>query len=204
MASKKSPIKNLLFIFGSGIIALGVVGAGVIAISNALSPSITALEPMINSANRGGKDDYEARFIAAKSMEPTFKVDDRILVDKRVYESSQPQRGDMIIFHPVEKLRQQNFKDPFIKRVVGLPGEIVEIKNGQVLINNQPIEEDYIVDQAEYTYKPTKIPDNYYFVLGDSRNNSYDSHLWGHLPENLIFGKVVSLYWPPSRAKQFE
>jgi signal peptidase I len=132
-------------------------------------------------------------------MQPTIRIGDRVLVDKIAYKSQPPQRGDIIIFHPTETLRKQSFKDDFIKRVIGLPGERLEIKNGSVYINGQLLKESYIDDAPQYQYGAVVIPVDQYFVLGDKRNNSYDSHFWGFVPRSLIVGKAFSVICPPSR-----
>lgn len=155
----------------------------------------------------------EARYIPSGSMEPTLKVNDRIFIDKLAYRSSQPQRGDIILFQPPEILKQQNFRDPFIHRVIGLPQEQVEMKAGKVYINDKPLEENYLVAgqktvadicQALGTpldlSKPVTVPANSYVVLGDNRDNSYDSRCWGFVSSNLIIGKATTRYWPLNRA----
>lgn len=143
---------------------------------------------------------FESRYIAAKSMTPTLQLNDRLIIDKLVYHFAMPKRGDIIIFNPTARMKEDNFQDPFIKRIIGLPEETIEVKNGQVYINNQPLEENYIAEAPEYEYGPSKIPSNSYFVLGDNRNNSYDSHYWGFVPKDLIIGKATKIYWPPKRS----
>jgi signal peptidase I len=130
-------------------------------------------------------------YIPATSMLPTLKVNERVIVDKTAYQSASPQRGDIIVMQPTKRLKQENFKDTLIKRIIGLPGETVKIKQGKVYINGKPINENYIMEPPEYEQASTLVPKNSYFVLGDNRNNSYDSHYWGFLPRNLIVGKIV-------------
>lgn len=139
----------------------------------------------------------EARYIPAGSMQPTLEINDRLIVDKITYQFQEPERGDIVVFNPTETLVKQNFKDAFIKRVIGLPGEKVEVKQGQVYINNQPLKESYIADKPNYQYGPITVPQNEYFVLGDNRNNSYDSHYWGFVPRPNIIGKAIKKFWPP-------
>ncbi len=143
--------------------------------------------------------DFEARYIPSGAMEPTVQVNDRLIIDKHTYKSESPKRGDIVIFKPTEALEKQNFKDSFIKRIIGLPGEIVEVKNGKVYINNIPLQENYIAEPPNYEYGPVKIPANSYFVLGDNRNNSYDSHYWGFVPQSLISGKAIGIFCPIER-----
>ncbi len=143
---------------------------------------------------------FEARGIPSGSMLPTLEINDRILINKGIYRFKKPQRGDIIVFNPTAALRQQNFKDAFTKRVIGLPGEKVEIKkNGKVYINDRVLQEDYIKELTDNPYMPVVVPENSYFVLGDNRNNSYDSRYWGFVPEENIIGKATKRYWPLNR-----
>jgi signal peptidase I len=84
----------------------------------------------------------------------------------------------------------------FIKRIVGEPGDTVEINNGTVYIDGNPLDEPYITSKPTYNYGPMEVPPKQYFVLGDNRNNSYDSHVWGFLPEENIIGQAWLSYWP--------
>jgi signal peptidase I len=133
----------------------------------------------------------QSYYIPATSMLPTLKVNERVIVDKTAYQSASPQRGDIIVMQPTKRLKQENFKDKLIKRIIGLPGETIKINQGKVYINGRPINEDYIMEPPEYEQASTLLPKNSYFVLGDNRNNSYDSHYWGFLPRSLIVGKIV-------------
>jgi len=145
----------------------------------------------------------EARYIPSGSMLPTLQINDRLIIDKVSYHFSQVKRGDIVVFNPTEVLRTK-FKDAFIKRVIGLPGDTVEVKNGLVYINQEPLEENYIAAEPDYTYGPVTVPDGQYLVLGDNRNNSYDSHYWGFVPHDLIVGKAVARFWPPQRLGQLK
>jgi len=146
----------------------------------------------------------EARYIPSGSMEPTLQINDRLIIDKISYNFRQPQRGDIVVFSPTEALKQQNFKDAFIKRVIGLPGETVEVKGGRVYVNDQALREQYIEEEPEYSYGPVTVPEDNYLVLGDNRNNSYDSHYWGFVPRDNIIGRAIVRFWPLDRVGEVD
>lgn len=124
------------------------------------------------------------------SMFPTFKDGEFVIVEKVTYRFNTPQRGDVIVFHYPHNPGQE-----FIKRIIGLPGETVAIQGGVVHINDVPLTEPYI--NAPPSYEDAwQIPVGEYFVLGDNRNNSSDSHNWGTVPLDYIVGKAVFVYWP--------
>lgn len=141
----------------------------------------------------------EARYIPSGSMLPTLQINDRLIVDKLGYHFKTPERGDIVVFSPTDTLEKQNFHDAFIKRVIGLPGDRVEVKNGRVFINDKPLDEDYIAERPQYQYGPVTVPQDQYLVLGDNRNNSYDSHYWGFVPRDHIIGRAVVRFWPMNR-----
>ena len=153
----------------------------------------------------------ESRYIPSESMVPTLKVHDRLVIEKLSGHFSGPQRGDILVFdHPgnaqpdewreyVAKWNGMGAYTPLIKRVVGLPNEVIEIRSGQVLINGQALHEDYLKEAPRYTLPPLKIPEGHVFMLGDNRNNSADSHVWGPLPLDHVRGKAVFRLWPPAR-----
>ncbi len=129
--------------------------------------------------------------VEGSSMEPNFHDRQFLLVNKLAYRLGEPVRGDVIVFrYPYDPSRD------FIKRIIGLPGETVEIRNGAVYINSQPIEDLATVNQASYSMAPVTLGPDEFFVLGDNRPNSSDSHSWGNLPTNLVVGKVIFSYWP--------
>ncbi|WP_421655219.1 signal peptidase I [Leptothermofonsia sp. ETS-13] len=146
----------------------------------------------------------EARYIPSGSMLPTLQVNDRLIVDKLGYYFKSPQRGDIVVFSPTDALQKQNFHDAFIKRVIGLPGEKVEVKGGRVYINDKPLKENYIADAPQYQWGPKVVPEGSYLVLGDNRNNSYDSHYWGFVPRDKIIGRAVVRFWPPDRVGEIK
>jgi signal peptidase I len=130
--------------------------------------------------------------IEGSSMEPSMHQDQYVLVDKISYKIGNPQRGDVVVFnYPLATERD------FIKRIIGLPGETVTVQGGVVSINGQPLQEPYIAQAPDYENSWTLGPDQY-FVLGDNRNSSLDSHSWGPLDRHYLIGRAVFVYWPPS------
>ncbi|HEY9798953.1 MAG TPA: signal peptidase I [Leptolyngbyaceae cyanobacterium] len=138
----------------------------------------------------------EARYVPSGSMEPTIQPDDRLIIDKVSYDFNSPHRGDIVVFNPTKTLQQENYHDAFIKLVIGLPGEKVEVKNGQVYVNDSPLQEKYIEAKPDYQWGPVIVPANSYLVLGDNRNDSFDSHYWGFVPRQNIVGKAVFRFFP--------
>jgi signal peptidase I len=132
--------------------------------------------------------------VVMSSMEPNFYQGDCIMVNKVCYHSSGPQRGDVVVFDP-----PFDSAHPYIKRVIGLPDDTVEIRDGQVFINGIPLEEEYVMAPPDYTMSPIEVTENEYFVLGDNRNNSNDSHTGWMVPRDNIIGRAWFVYWPPSR-----
>lgn len=111
--------------------------------------------------------------------------------NKVIYLFHAPRRGELVIFHPPTDPDRE-----FIKRVIATPGETVEIKAGKVYINGVQLKEPYISEGPSYTLAPQTVPTGHYFVLGDNRNNSSDSHIWGMVPYQNIIGKPWLVYWP--------
>jgi signal peptidase I len=153
------------------------------------------------------------------SMDPTLHDGEYILVDKISDRVGHVQRGDIVVFeYPGDTTRD------FVKRVIGLPGDTVAVRDGKVFVNGVALSEPYLppdppnwrqecnaargplwgsVHRPCYTMAPDKVPAGSLFVLGDNRNNSFDSHSWGLLPERLLIGRARLAYWPPANAALF-
>jgi signal peptidase I len=163
----------------------------------------------------------QAFYIPSESMEPTLEVGDRVLVNKVVYRLHPPRRGDVVVFadpdpepapdrNPVSAfwhwlteglgVSTSPEKD-FIKRVIGLPGETVEVKRGEVFIDGQRIDEPYLGPiEDDDDYGPVEVPPDSLFVMGDNRPNSNDSRRGlGFIPYDKVIGKAFVVIWPPSR-----
>ena len=141
----------------------------------------------------------EGRIVPTGSMLPTIQLNDRLLVNKLVYHFKDPQKGDIMIFRPPDKL---GAKDDFVKRLIAVPGDKVEIKKGQLYVNNQVQQEPYLTTTMNYDFGPVVVPTNSYFVMGDNRNESFDSHLWGAwLTRDHLIGKAFFIYWPLNHFK---
>lgn len=156
----------------------------------------------------------EANYIPSPSMEPSLHVGDRIIVDKLSGHWRQLQRGDLVVFHPpADTSRVSNSEggqemspERWIKRVIGLPGETVQIIRGSgVYVNGEKLDEPYIDRLPVYNYPIRQLAqddpntpenENEYFLLGDNRANSKDSHVWGTLPAGNIIGRAIFRYWP--------
>lgn len=147
----------------------------------------------------------EPRFIPSDSMVPTLQVGDRLVVEKISYRLHPPEFGDIVVFDPPLQLQRQGYKrdQAFIKRIIGQPGETIEIKNGRVFVNGQSIQEPYIAEPPAYAMNSVVIPEGTFFVMGDNRNNSNDSHVWGFLPKDNIIGRAWLRFYPFDRLGKF-
>jgi signal peptidase I len=158
--------------------------------------------------------------IPSGSMEPTLLIGDHILVNKFTYgikvpflrttlvELGSPERNDVVVFiYPVDKSKD------FIKRVIGLPGDEIEIRGEKILINGKPFQDPHGVytnqsrsgkrEKETYHYGPERVPENHYFVMGDNRDHSYDSRYWGYVPFSALKGKAFIIYWSWPHWKRF-
>ena len=167
---------------------------------------------------------FEVKYLPSASMEPTLHSStnsweaDWILVDKLAYRSQSPKRGDMILFEPTEELLKEEHKDLYIKRIIALPGEKVELKDGKVYIDNQPLQEDKYLSPTQNTSVnvcksgqqppflsiPQTIPSDSYLVLGDNRNSSYDSRCWGVVKRKNIVSQAVRIVKPQVRDRELD
>jgi len=138
--------------------------------------------------------------IPTQSMSPTLELGDHLIVDMKAYQTNEPQRGDLIVFkYPMIK------SVPYVKRLIGLPGETIEIRNRMIYVNGNPLIERYV----QYTdpnsisehYGPYNLAHGEYFVLGDNRDNSQDSRYWGPVKKSLILGQARYLYWAKDRSR---
>lgn len=162
--------------------------------------------------------------VVGSSMEPTLHTGQRLLVNKIVYATLSPgvarwvlpwrdipdngrvsvfhppRRGDVIVFLPPRRGEGGGIFNPgnqdYIKRVIGVPGDTVSIEGGRVYVNGVALDEPYIRERVQYRVPPREVPEGQYFVLGDNRNQSSDSHVWGLLPGENIVGKAWLVYWP--------
>jgi len=129
------------------------------------------------------------------SMEPTLQEGEILLVNKLAYRFSQVEHGQIITFHyPLQPQLD------YVKRVIGLPGDVVEVQAGQVRVNGRQLYEPYISAPPEYSGR-WEVPSGQVFVLGDNRNPSADSHVWGFVPLENVIGKAIAVYWPPNRVR---
>lgn len=172
----------------------------------------------------------EARWIPTGSMLPTLQINDKLIVDKVSYRLQTPQRGDIVVFMPPNsakvcsqvgspvmegeavdpwnpdpnKSEVPQIKDAYIKRLIGVPGDKIHVTQGRVYINDRALSEEYIADAPNYELGPITVPQNSYLMLGDNRNNSCDSHMWGFVPKNQIIGRAIVRFWPPNRLGELD
>jgi signal peptidase I len=134
--------------------------------------------------------------VEGTSMQPRLVDQERIFVNRFIYRFQDVRRGDVVVFwYPKDHSKS------FIKRVMGIPGDEVEIRNGVVYVNGARMSEPYLKSEFQdyKSFRKTVVPAGQYFVLGDHRNSSNDSRSWGFVDQNLIYGKAIFSYWPFSR-----
>jgi signal peptidase I len=128
--------------------------------------------------------------VQGHSMMPTMREGQYLIINKLSYYLDEPQRGDIIVLHfPRDRSRE------YIKRIIGVPGDLIEVSDGVVRVNGSVLNEPYIADEPNYNGSWT-VPEDQFFVLGDNRNNSSDSHSWSFLPRSDVVGKAWVVYWP--------
>ena len=133
-------------------------------------------------------------YVYGSCMEPNLRTGERVLASGLPYMFGGPGRGDVVIFrYPGDPSKN------YVKRVVGLPGDIVEIRGGQLFLNGGKLPEPYKLNPAHGSYGPKTVSSDHLFVLGDNRDQSNDSRYWGELPTANVEGKALIRYWPPSR-----
>jgi len=137
---------------------------------------------------------FQTFIVVGCSMEPSFQWTQRVLTNKISYKFHEPERGDVVVLQATD-----NENVDYIKRIIGLPGDKVEVKDRVVYVNDSPLDEPYIKEFPNYTMSRREVPENNYFVLGDNRNNSNDSHNGWTVPRENIVGKVWCSIWPPSQ-----
>ena len=142
------------------------------------------------------------RVIPTSSMVPTVPVGGRILVNRLIYDFTEPKFQDIVVFEPTESTKEAvQRNDDMLKRVIGLPGDVVQVTGGQLYVNNQAIEEPYLDQTMEYEFGPVAVPEDSVLLLGDNRNASFDAHMWSNpfVPLENVKGKAFFIYWPVER-----
>jgi signal peptidase I len=143
---------------------------------------------------------FQVARVEGMSMAPTLEDQDRLIVNKFAYRIGEPHHGDIVmLYYPIDPNKS------FVKRVIAEEGDTVRIVDGNVFVNESPMKDDFVPDEyrAHDDWGPQVIPEGYYFVLGDHRNNSSDSRHWGFVPKRYIIGKVQIRWWPIPTARVF-
>lgn len=133
-------------------------------------------------------------WIPSSSMEPTFDINDRLVVNKVVYHFRQPKRGEIVVFRQVAP--PGSSKRDLIKRLIGLPGEELQIRDGTVYINGEELKETHAMNRDFADFGPVTVPPDAYFMMGDNRPASADSRYWGFLPKRNLIGPAMLRIWP--------
>lgn len=140
-------------------------------------------------------------YIPSGSMLPTLDINDYILVNQLIYQVTEPVRGDIVVFHPPPLYTGD--KTDLIKRVVGLAHDKIEIKDGFLYLNDQPMKEDYLLEESDGAFGPEIVKEGHFFVMGDNRNNSRDSRYIGQIPRENLVGRAEMIFFPPRRIELF-
>lgn len=137
-------------------------------------------------------------WIPSGSMEPTLDIRDRLIVNKVAYHFRQPRRFEIVVFRQVSEGLYGGNND-LIKRVIGLPGETVELKQGKVFVNGSELFENHLMNHDYMDFGPVVVPKDAYFMMGDNRPESADSRYWGFLPKANLIGPALVRIWPINR-----
>jgi len=143
---------------------------------------------------------FQVARVEGMSMAPTLEDQDRLIVNKLIYRFEEPRRSDIVmLYYPLDPDKS------FVKRVIGEEGDTVRVVDGRVIVNDVPVPDDYVPSEfrSHDDWGPQVIPEGYYFVMGDHRNNSSDSRHWGYVPKKYIIGKVQLRWWPIPTARLF-
>jgi signal peptidase I len=144
----------------------------------------------------------EAYYVPTGSMRPTLLEGDPILGSKFHYWLWEPEVGDVVVFKSPDRVRELG-GDPsasrLVKRVVAVAGDRVEVRDGRLLVNDEPVDEPYLQERPSYRMAALVVPPDHVFVLGDNRNNSLDGHVWGSLEKDALLARAWVRYWPPQR-----
>jgi signal peptidase I len=143
---------------------------------------------------------FQVARVEGMSMAPTLEDQDRLIVNKLIYRFETPRRSDIVmLYYPL------NPDKSFVKRVIGEEGDTVRVVDGHVYVNDVPVPDDYVSSEfrSHDDWGPQVIPEGYYFVMGDHRNNSSDSRHWGYVPKKYVIGKVQLRWWPLPTARVF-
>lgn len=134
--------------------------------------------------------------VRGASMEPTLHDNERLIANKISYRFETPERGEIIIFRPPLEIKRN-----YIKRIIGVPGDKIEITKGKIYLNDKKLEEPYVKNRSYENMPPTIVPDNSFFVLGDNRPNSSDSRYWGFVPRKNVVGRAWIVFWPLNKIR---
>ena len=143
---------------------------------------------------------FQVARVEGMSMAPTLEDQDRLIVNKLAYRIGEPHHGDIVmLYYTIDPNKS------FVKRVIAEEGDTVRIVDGNVFVNETPMKDEFVPEdfRAHDDWGPQVIPEGYYFVLGDHRNNSSDSRHWGFVPKRYIIGKVQVRWWPIPTARIF-
>lgn len=140
---------------------------------------------------------FQPFYIPSGSMEPTLQIQDHIIVNKFGHKFWELKPGDIVVFkYPL------NPQKDYVKRLIALPGDKVEVRNSHVYVNDRPLAEEYLPPGLRYAdFGPVVVPENSYWMMGDNRGNSEDSRVWGPLPRQNVIGKAMLVYWPLDRMR---